>query len=210
MHASAAQLLRLAFLNLVRSPLRHIPGPWYAALSPVWPVAVECTGQRPFFVHALHKRYGAVVRIGPNEVSFASADATRDIYAGVSVPAADAAGCNERDATAPKNPQLPGGGASARDAPAAAALVTKTFPKAPIYDIVRKSIGFFIDEAEHRERLRHVGPVFVPAALAPALEPVIRGTLVTLLAELEKRRGVEVDMLHWFRMFALDVIGKLH
>ncbi len=88
-------------------------------------------------------------------------------------------------------------------------LVTKTFPKAPIYN-VRKSIGFFIDEAEHRERLRHVGPVFAPAALAPALELVICGTLATLLAELEKRRGAEVDLLHWFRMLALDVIGRMH
>ncbi len=78
----------------------------------MWPVAVECTSQRLFYVHELHECYCAVVRIGPNEVSFALADARRYIHAGVSVPAAVAAGCDKRDATAQKKPQPPGGGSA--------------------------------------------------------------------------------------------------
>jgi hypothetical protein len=174
----------------VRSPLRHIPGPWYAKLSRAWILAVEATGERHFYLDTLHQRYGPVVRIGPKEVSFASADATRDIYVGVSVVVAAATA-----------------GAGTGHDPTTKKVVTKTFPKAPIYDITRSTVGFMTDEAAHRERLRHVAPVFAPAVLQPAMEPVIRAKLATLLSALEKRRAAPVDMLHWFRMFALDTVG---
>ncbi len=63
----------------MRSPLRHIPGPWLAKLSNWWLVVLQFAGRRTFYVHALHQRYGPVVRIGPNALSFASAAAARDI-----------------------------------------------------------------------------------------------------------------------------------
>jgi hypothetical protein len=40
----------------------------------------EFSGCRRRFVHDLHKKYGSVVRLGPNEVSFASAEAVKEIY----------------------------------------------------------------------------------------------------------------------------------
>ncbi len=227
-----SQIIRAVVENLVRSPLRPIPGPWYAKVSQAWPLAVEATGERHFYLHALHERYGPVVRIGPTEVSFASADATRDIYVGVSVAVA-AAASYVGAATAARQRHDEKGGKQSRKHDIASAwktksesggrgedsagtghdatastMVVKTFPKAPIYDITRSSIGFMSDEAAHRERLRHVGPVFAPAALMPAVELVLRAKLATLLWALEKRRGEPVDILHWFRMFSLDTVGE--
>jgi hypothetical protein len=74
----------------VRSPLRHFPGPLLAKLSDAWLIAVTFSGRRAYIIHALHQRYGPVVRIAPNELSFASAAAAHDIYVGVDDDAAEA------------------------------------------------------------------------------------------------------------------------
>ncbi len=74
----------------MRSPLRHFPGPLLAKLSDAWLIAVTFSGRRAYIIHALHQRYGPVVRIAPNELSFASAAAAHDIYVGVDDDAAEA------------------------------------------------------------------------------------------------------------------------
>lgn len=40
----------------------------------------EFSAQRRVYVHELHKRYGPVVRLGPNEASFTSLEALKEIY----------------------------------------------------------------------------------------------------------------------------------
>ncbi|GKU05140.1 unnamed protein product [Fusarium langsethiae] len=62
------------------SPLRHVPGPkLYAATK--WRLAYEdWKGTRTRTINALHKKYGPVVRIAPNEISFNSLSALRTIY----------------------------------------------------------------------------------------------------------------------------------
>jgi cytochrome P450 len=62
-------------------PLRHFPGPWtYAAskLPRLWVWSIKGEGVRR--ITDLHTRYGSVVRISPNELSFADAAAWVDIY----------------------------------------------------------------------------------------------------------------------------------
>jgi hypothetical protein len=85
--------------NLVRSPLRNFPGPLLAKLSPAWLFVVSFTGKRAFIIDALHQRYGPVVRVGPNTLSFSTAAAARDIYLGIEddPPATD--GSADRDAS---------------------------------------------------------------------------------------------------------------
>lgn len=69
-----------AYNHLVVSPLRCIPGPKAFALSK-WRLGYEeYRGVRTHCVHNLHQRYGEVVRVGPNEVSFSSLSALRKIY----------------------------------------------------------------------------------------------------------------------------------
>ncbi|CEJ91335.1 hypothetical protein VHEMI07054 [[Torrubiella] hemipterigena] len=40
----------------------------------------EFSGHRRVYIHELHKEFGPVVRLGPNEVSFTSVEALREIY----------------------------------------------------------------------------------------------------------------------------------
>jgi hypothetical protein len=63
------------------SPLSTIPGPWYTRFTSLWIKYQEFTANRRESIHHLHKVYGPVVRLGPNELSFTSLDAIREIYA---------------------------------------------------------------------------------------------------------------------------------
>ncbi|KAL9111982.1 MAG: hypothetical protein Q9227_003602 [Pyrenula ochraceoflavens] len=60
--------------------LRHIPGPFTAAFTNLW-LMYQCRrGRRYQAVDEAHKKYGKVVRIQPNHVSIADADAIPIIY----------------------------------------------------------------------------------------------------------------------------------
>jgi hypothetical protein len=62
------------------SPLAKIPGPKYTLFSEVYLMIQEFASKRREYIHELHKRYGPVVRLGPNEVSFTSLEAMKEIY----------------------------------------------------------------------------------------------------------------------------------
>ncbi|KAH9909917.1 cytochrome P450 [Xylariomycetidae sp. FL2044] len=71
---------RLIYLPLISSPLRAVPGP-KAFAATKWRLAyADYRGTRTRVIHALHEKYGPVVRIAPDEVSFASLAALRTIY----------------------------------------------------------------------------------------------------------------------------------
>ncbi|KAI2963495.1 hypothetical protein CBS147324_8989 [Aspergillus niger] len=77
-----AAILILVFLyQRLSSPISKLPGPWYTKLTSLVIKYHEFSASRRVFIHQLHKRYGNIVRIAPNEVSFASLDAIREIYA---------------------------------------------------------------------------------------------------------------------------------
>lgn len=63
------------------SPLKKLPGPRYTQFTSLWIKYQEFTANRRESVHNLHQKYGPVVRLGPNEVSFTSLDAIKEIYA---------------------------------------------------------------------------------------------------------------------------------
>ncbi|CAJ2504076.1 Uu.00g114700.m01.CDS01 [Anthostomella pinea] len=65
-------------------PLAKYPGPKLAAISELWYAWGLTSDRLPFIVHDLHLKYGDVVRIGPNEVSFATSQAFQDIHGHVS------------------------------------------------------------------------------------------------------------------------------
>lgn len=66
--------------SLLFSPLSRIPGPKSFALTRAKLAYEDYKGTRTRKIHALHQKYGPVVRIGPNEVSFNSISALRTIY----------------------------------------------------------------------------------------------------------------------------------
>ncbi|KAI0390649.1 cytochrome P450 [Xylariaceae sp. FL0594] len=61
-------------------PLYHIPGPRLAAWSNVLYSSMFLRGRQPYEILALHEKYGPVVRIAPNELSFSSPSSWEDIY----------------------------------------------------------------------------------------------------------------------------------
>jgi hypothetical protein len=65
---------------LISGPLKNVPGPWLFAVTK-WRLALEdWKGTRTRAIHQLHQKYGPVVRIGPNEVSFNSLSGLKTIY----------------------------------------------------------------------------------------------------------------------------------
>ena len=72
-------LLLRALTNRYLSPLRAHPGPLLASCTRLWKVASTARGRTHLEHIALHKKYGRVVRIAPNEVSVSSPEAARQL-----------------------------------------------------------------------------------------------------------------------------------
>ncbi|XP_044718082.1 cytochrome p450 domain-containing protein [Hirsutella rhossiliensis] len=78
-----AALSLVVVVGLVRrlsSPLRRLPGPPSSLLTSLVLRWRELNAGRTAYIHKLHQRYGPVVRIAPNEVSFTSWPALKEIY----------------------------------------------------------------------------------------------------------------------------------
>ena len=73
-------LFILALLNLTKHPLSSFPGPRLWACSRVPYIFYLQNGTLPTKIKALHDYYGLVVRVAPNELSFISPEAWKDIY----------------------------------------------------------------------------------------------------------------------------------
>ncbi|KAF7317104.1 hypothetical protein HMN09_00445100 [Mycena chlorophos] len=55
-------------------PLAKYPGPLIGRISKVWFAVIALSGKQHLYYKTLHERYGDVVRIGPNELSFRHVD----------------------------------------------------------------------------------------------------------------------------------------
>jgi cytochrome P450 len=66
--------------NLFFHPLRKFPGPFLHRASRLpWAIR-HARGEQAFHTQKLHDQYGAVVRVGPNHLSFTNPQAWKDIY----------------------------------------------------------------------------------------------------------------------------------
>lgn len=70
----------LAIYRLWFAPLSRFPGPRRTALTRLWIIYHEFRGTRTVVLDKLHAKYGPVVRVAPNEVSFNDAQGLKDIY----------------------------------------------------------------------------------------------------------------------------------
>lgn len=66
--------------NIYFHPLRHFPGPLLSRASAVPWALRQFLGQQAFETHKFHEKYGSVVRIGPNHLTFTDPQAWKDIY----------------------------------------------------------------------------------------------------------------------------------
>ncbi|OGM45572.1 cytochrome P450 monooxygenase [Aspergillus bombycis] len=66
--------------NVFFHPLSSYPGPWLAAVNRLWYAWHCANGSLPFAIHELHVKYGDVVRVAPNELSYIHPDGWNEIY----------------------------------------------------------------------------------------------------------------------------------
>lgn len=69
-----------SFYNVFLHPLRKIPGPFLAGLTELWRTTRYGRGQWHDDILDLHRQYGPVVRVSPNEVSFVDREALEQVY----------------------------------------------------------------------------------------------------------------------------------
>ncbi|KAK4183188.1 putative sterigmatocystin biosynthesis P450 monooxygenase [Podospora australis] len=77
-----AGLLACLLLKILatRSPLSHIPGPWYTKYTSLVSIYQRFRGTKMIWIHELHKKYGPVVRTEPTHSAFATAADWERIY----------------------------------------------------------------------------------------------------------------------------------
>jgi hypothetical protein len=76
----------LSTLKAVRSPLRDIPGPWYAPLTTLHLKWGFSTGEIWKTVEKAHSGYGSIVRLGPRQIWVSDKDALKEILVKVDLP----------------------------------------------------------------------------------------------------------------------------
>ena len=76
-------LIYYTFRSIYRlyfSPLRSIPGPWFAAISDLWLISHVLRLRRCRAVDDLFKTYGPIVRAAPNKVFFLDVPTMKHVY----------------------------------------------------------------------------------------------------------------------------------
>ncbi|KAI1404833.1 cytochrome P450 [Hypoxylon fuscum] len=66
--------------NLYFHPLSEFPGPFLGRASLLWRFIHTGSGKIHLSIERLHQKYGPIVRVSPNELSFASAESWKAIY----------------------------------------------------------------------------------------------------------------------------------
>jgi cytochrome P450 len=67
-------------ISTITNPLKSLPGPWYSRWTNLELKKAVITGQRIHYIQALHEKYGAIVRISPDEVSVADPQCVATIH----------------------------------------------------------------------------------------------------------------------------------
>ncbi|KAF7327427.1 hypothetical protein MKEN_00320500 [Mycena kentingensis (nom. inval.)] len=67
-------------------PLAQYPGPILCKVSKLWFASIAMRGKQHLYYYELHQRYGDVVRIGPNELSFRDVNAVQPMMGSRGMP----------------------------------------------------------------------------------------------------------------------------
>lgn len=78
--ALAGVAIIYSLIRAAASPLRSVPGPFATRLSRLWYLKKVWTGELPRLNIELHRKYGPVVRLAPNEFSLDDPAAVKVIY----------------------------------------------------------------------------------------------------------------------------------
>ncbi|KAM0328581.1 hypothetical protein ACHAQA_004989 [Verticillium albo-atrum] len=174
----------LVFYRLVLHPLARVPGPKLAAISNVWHALHAREGRMFALGKTLHKKYGPVVRVGPDEVWFDSKEAFKSIYRAGS-------GYEKSEfylATLLQKPTMDWmGRLHFQDS----------------LDLLSER-----DIARYRLQRRLIGPIYQTASLKRH-EPAIDTVLEKVIAQIRTLDGAEVDLKEWMHIIAVECLGAI-
>ncbi|GAP84938.2 putative Cytochrome P450 [Rosellinia necatrix] len=72
--------LSIVLYNLTFHPLAAFPGPFLGRCTLLWRLVATMKGHMPQTLQKQHQKYGPVVRVSPNELSFCTLQSYKDIY----------------------------------------------------------------------------------------------------------------------------------
>lgn len=73
-------IISIILYKIIYDPLAHIPSPLIARLTPIWLYSLSFRGIEASTIDQLHKKFGAVVRVAPNEVDISDGAAIHQVY----------------------------------------------------------------------------------------------------------------------------------
>ncbi|CAM1510917.1 Fc.00g084300.m01.CDS01 [Cosmosporella sp. VM-42] len=177
-------LVTVAVYRLFFHPLSRIPGPKLAAFSSTWHAYHARNGRMVQLGKTLHRQYGPVVRVGPNEVWFNSKEAFQAIYS-------NGSGFEKSDfylATSLSKPELD-------------SILEPNFPDT--LDLLSER-----DVKRYRLQRRLIGPVYQTSNLLRH-EAAIDTVLKQAIAKLKSLNGAEVELTEWMHIIAVECLGAV-
>jgi cytochrome P450 len=169
----------LVTYNLRFHPLSHLPGPWPWRATRLGFLSSFLSGNLVRDVYKLHQRYGAVVRIAPDEVSFAQEGVWQDALGG-------------------RNP-LPRNATFFKAPPGQPDNIVMTADAAANERMRQVMMPAFTERALAKQE----------PALQQYTDLLIERLKEKVAASSISGHGVKVNLVDWFEWFAFDLIGEL-
>ena len=172
--------------SFLHDPLRTIPGPYAARFSRIWMVKHSWYGDMHRTMIMLHKRYGKLVRTGPNEVSVSDLSAIKSIYgAGTKFRKSD-----WYSGTLPYH-------------------VLPAFTDIPTVWQGHRKFDLFAerDERVHASQRRLVSRIYSMDALR-GLETYVDDAIGLFMDKMKARVGQDIDMGLFVQLFAFGELGS--
>ncbi|KAF4982210.1 hypothetical protein FZEAL_2094 [Fusarium zealandicum] len=177
-------LVSIVVYRLYLHPLARVPGPRLAAVSSFWHAYQARNGRMAYLGKTLHRRYGPVVRVGPNEVWFDTKEAFQAIYS-------TGSGYEKSDfylATALTKPRIDW-------------QLNAHF--SDTLDLLSER-----DVKRYRLQRRLIGPVYQTSNLLQ-YEAVVDEVLERAIAKLKSLKGAPIELNEWMHIIAVECLGAI-
>ncbi|KAH8881014.1 putative cytochrome P450 monooxygenase [Thozetella sp. PMI_491] len=175
--------------NLFFHPLARFPGPllWRATRAPY--LVRLLTGRLPFDVYELHRKFGPVIRLAPNELAFSDSEAWKDIY-----------GHRTGPNTTPEGPNAPYFYFKLTPTPSVLS------EERQMHGIVRRSMSHGFSDKSMRDQAPLIGryvDILINQLKAKCVDPDRKDPVTGLQAK------AKMDIVSWYNWTTFDVIGDL-
>ncbi|KAF9877152.1 cytochrome P450 [Colletotrichum karsti] len=167
-------------------PLAGVPGPKSAAISSVWYAYHARNGRMLQLGKTLHKKYGPMVRVAPNEVWFDSVDAFKHIYRA-------------------------GSGYEKSEFYLSTALQRPDITFTPFPNFTSPETLDLLSErntARYRLQRRLIGPLYQTNHLKRH-EPALDAVLTRVISTLRALDGAEIDLKEWMHIIAVESLSAV-